>query len=198
MRAQQPSLEQRDGQVDFGKQVFSQFVGLTDHLVAIANILQPAVAFPSVGLNERPRFHALTENGQQIFRRCVGNANHPYPPDLLPVSLGGNHHHTLARRSSPPLAGTRSANEDFIDFDHPAQMVPTRAAPSPGATCAANSMRFGSFPNPIPAGVPKRWPRISGWSPPRWPQTKASMACACRRKGCPRSLKSSCLQRAQR
>ncbi len=51
MSAQQASLEQRDGQVDAGKQVFPKLARMMDYLVAIPEFPQPAVAFPSIGLD---------------------------------------------------------------------------------------------------------------------------------------------------
>ena len=92
MSAQQPSFEQRGGNADLGQQVLTQLDSLTDYLMTVAKLLQSAVRFPAIGLNNRPRFNDLSESGQQMRRRCVGNGHHPYPPDLLPIGLGCRHH----------------------------------------------------------------------------------------------------------
>ena len=131
MRAEQPSLEQRDGQVNSGEKILAQFVGVVEHLVSIAKIPQPAVGSPPVGLNESSRLNNLNESWQKNRCRRISNANHSYPSDLPSISLGGNQYQTLAGCTSSPLTLARTPDEGFIDFDNAAQTIPTGPHHSP-------------------------------------------------------------------
>lgn len=59
MSSQQPSLEQRDSQVDSGKQVFSYLARMMDDLMGMLEFSQPVVAFPSVRLDVGARLNGL-------------------------------------------------------------------------------------------------------------------------------------------
>lgn len=68
MSAQQPSLEQRDGQIDAGKQVFPNLARMMNDLMAIPEFPQSAVAFPPIGLDGGARLNGLGDGGKQVCR----------------------------------------------------------------------------------------------------------------------------------
>ena len=94
----------------------------------------------------------------------------------------------LLRRRSPPTPCGSPPGPACLPPSRPRTFhrlppYPTRHPapdePSRGATCAANSRRFGNSPAPKHVASPRRWPRASGWSLTKPPGTTVAEACGC-------------------
>ena len=104
-RTEQPALEQRSDVVDAWHDLVGGFFSVANvrDAVFVTGGRKVGITSPSIGMNGSPRFHSLSDEGQQAFGEGILDAFQPYTPDPASVLFCGDH---LFLYSTPPPAVT--------------------------------------------------------------------------------------------
>lgn len=171
MSPQHPALQQGGDSMDVWKDMFSlKTIGLVLNNVLKAQGFDPAVALPSVRDDRRPRLEVVSQKGYDASFRGIGDLCQAHAPSSIERFLQGDNHQHFPVRSSATLPRLFSANESFVDFHDPVQLLspgnnhqsPELVEPTPRSLVASKAQ------NPLQAEC--AYPRLLSHSPPDCPK----------------------------
>ena len=124
--SQQPALQQRDGTMDPGEQMFA--IGLMSlHLTLVRVALQTPVDVEPVRPHDTAGFDGIGDKPKDARFGQIGDATHTDAADSVPVFLGGNENQGFLFCPTADGAFFPASPVGFVDLDPSAQSVPTRA-----------------------------------------------------------------------
>lgn len=139
VRAEQPSLHQRNHLMHTGKQMLARLL-VTLNLPIVAVSHQFTVRLKAVCADRATRFDRLSNESVQGLSCRIRNSLHPYTTDFLSSIFDRNDNQGFAFRLTTDHPFFFAAPIGFIDFDRPRQAISARSdhrpskfvQPSPG------------------------------------------------------------------